>query len=514
MVRIDSQQRLIWIKLIYTYQGDSLVTCLGPPVQFFRYLRRWLYDNFCLDVDELGDCLQHGIQQDSFSCGIVAVNTIAHAVFGKPLWTKQNAAHHRIEWFCLLANYGSEPVVDSAEKVNGGYSAMKPSLSNLLNPAPSFDDSYTHDPTPCPITEDIISSEDDIDSYMPSSPNSGAESDTLQVTPNVVQEPRINPQQPLPKRAFRYDTQPDNSGGSDLDYDSDQERVYKKMKDGTGLSRSAQASRENRESIKARTFVPNPSRMRAWQQKILKKDPNAVFDHNDPRRVRHSHCAQFIRVKEAYDTTRFNAHVATCGQTGRLPKGAGSKSLLAMGWLQSKKEPSNNHIPDTPRPQDALTLAKPPLSLPCPGLTKLDDARILDYLCRTAAVGGGGRSWNLIAKERYTKNFSKLMSKQRKVVLDLQRLEHKWQNDHMHQRVYSANCESHVPSRIHNRSLPCSSCCQVLQLRSFKNVIRKPVPKVQNQIFTNKMWQNPLLGKLYGRHIGLVEIMDVTKVTT
>jgi len=39
------------------------------------------------------------------SCSICAMSTIAHGVFGDPLWQQPNASAHRIKWLLELNNH-------------------------------------------------------------------------------------------------------------------------------------------------------------------------------------------------------------------------------------------------------------------------------------------------------------------------------------------------------------------------------------------------------------------------
>lgn len=46
--------------------------------------------------------IAHGSQNDTYSCGLVTVNTIAHHVLGEPLWTPTTALTYRLKWFSAL----------------------------------------------------------------------------------------------------------------------------------------------------------------------------------------------------------------------------------------------------------------------------------------------------------------------------------------------------------------------------------------------------------------------------
>jgi hypothetical protein len=68
-----------------------------------RNLQRWLHDGVGISCVNNGDCLEHGIQTDWFSCGIIVPNTISHKVFGDNIWIPRRAVGDRIDWFLKLA---------------------------------------------------------------------------------------------------------------------------------------------------------------------------------------------------------------------------------------------------------------------------------------------------------------------------------------------------------------------------------------------------------------------------
>ncbi len=47
--------------------------------------------------------LPHGVQHDTFSCGIFVINTFSHVIFGEQLLSGQEALTDRINWFIKLA---------------------------------------------------------------------------------------------------------------------------------------------------------------------------------------------------------------------------------------------------------------------------------------------------------------------------------------------------------------------------------------------------------------------------
>ena len=66
---------------------------------FMLQLWLWLRVCFNLDPEDGGDCMPHGRQNDTFNCGPVTSNTIAHFIFNEPVWNVEKAVHHRVQWF-------------------------------------------------------------------------------------------------------------------------------------------------------------------------------------------------------------------------------------------------------------------------------------------------------------------------------------------------------------------------------------------------------------------------------
>ena len=89
---------------LIAFIGDPLSPLYGPPSKFVRNLQRWLRDAVGVSCVNNGDCLEHGIQTDWFSCGVILPNTISRNVFGDSVWIPRRAVSDRIEWFLKLVN--------------------------------------------------------------------------------------------------------------------------------------------------------------------------------------------------------------------------------------------------------------------------------------------------------------------------------------------------------------------------------------------------------------------------
>ena len=54
----------------------------------------------------VGNTLKHPHQTDTYGCSICTISTIAHGVFGDPLWRQRDASTNRISWFLKLIKHG------------------------------------------------------------------------------------------------------------------------------------------------------------------------------------------------------------------------------------------------------------------------------------------------------------------------------------------------------------------------------------------------------------------------
>jgi hypothetical protein len=273
--------------------------------------------------------------------------------------------------------------------------------------------------------------------------------------------------------------------------------------DGGGISKSAKASKAKRDSFKAGTLYISAKQLAEWKKEVLKNDPHAEFDPSNIRRVRHSRCGNFFQVKEPLDLTRWRTHCKECTSKDKVGKASNTRSLFSMGWVKRSK----TRIPTAVAGNGPKTLADPQQK-PCPGLSELDDKRIPMYLRRTAAIGGGGRSIHTIASEMFHKIFSKLSKVEKEEVVQEQRHGHQWWNDHQQLKVFSTKCEKTVPNRSPNRPLPCPYCEKVRKSRVFRKILKKPMPLPRNRVFVNKSFRNPVLGEIYGRVLGVEEIVE------
>ena len=355
----------------------------GAPVKFIAALQTWLKHSFGKRFKSFGNSLDHVIQDDTYSCGIITANTIAHAILDRPLCHSIYATEERLRWFIRFASLypvksESGPAIQSEDidmplevhanlpnSVGQAHKAL--SIADLLNPIDSGPSEY-------PATNDYDS-------------DNSFDSDDI---PNVPKPPKLNQDTYAPK--------PDSNGlkrerlessiGSDTEssdgYESstksissdEEKRKTKYIKAGEGTSRSAMASRIRRQRFQEGTLRIEEWRFEDWKKKVLKDDPKATFDPKDRFRPRHSSCGKYVRMKEPCNIGRWNDHIKACREKKSKKPAGGMPTLFQMGWAKGtgkkKKEVSQD---DDLKSESECELEV----VPCPGITGSDDPRVLQY---------------------------------------------------------------------------------------------------------------------------------------
>lgn len=264
-----------------------------------------------------------------------------------------------------------------------------------------------------------------------------------------------------------------------------------------GMSQSAKNSRTNREEVKSGTYVLRPKRFENWKTKILGIETEVQFDENKPQEVFHQPCERWVKVKEPGDTTRFKEHLKTC-KTKPVPvKG----TLMGMGWLKKAKGEGGTKGSVSRKP-----------TMPCRGVTAMDNPLVDQYLNRTGAGGGGAPSIHTISKKRFGMEYRCLTREKKDEVNAVQRAEWVWRNDH-NGRVYATDCVGFTSSRSLAESL-CCKCKALLDLKAFTVAISKRMPSDENMKFNNARYVSSVLLRLYARIHGLRNIIEqpVSKV--
>lgn len=536
------------------FAADSLKATgagAGAPTKFVSNLQLWLKSAFSKKFKSRGNTLPHALQDDSFSCGIITLNTLEHAISNRPLWNAQRAVDERLRWFSRLAETIESRPTELPHDLNNSPTVPTPlaealpdagkrrTLFDLLNPIANPVPSTTPLEKLCDYDSDSTSStktgantlchlEDlpdvDYDNLLADTGSDwqshacSASSSRLSLQDGIstnkidTESGESSPEntahdvsntQGLKRSRSELSSESDYNGDSS---DSEKGRRAKKyIKAGEGTSRSAMHSHKQRAQLFNGTFKVNATRYENWQAKVLNVDPHAKFDKNDCRKAWHSVCGRFKTMKEPYDFTRFKDHVEECSSKKTVGR---AQTLLGMGWATKNRkfmpDVDDKELVDN-EPEDD----KSP-TVPCPGLTEVNDPRIRRYLKRTGTMGGGGRSLAVIAKEKFQRLFSKLRKDtNRKKVVDMQMHEWTWRNDHPNFRIYATGCEKKVDSHDPKPPNPCSPCTNVLRSQAFRTAINKKLPEDEKNFkYTNHRFRNPVVGEIYARSIGVKDLIE------
>src|SRR6266498_679155 len=83
---------------------------MKAPKEIIKKLQWWLKKWFEKEFSDSGDQLEHGLQDDGISCGIVVANTTAHDIFNDKLWMAEHKAVERVQWFMMLSKKHMEDI--------------------------------------------------------------------------------------------------------------------------------------------------------------------------------------------------------------------------------------------------------------------------------------------------------------------------------------------------------------------------------------------------------------------
>lgn len=486
-------------------------------------LQVWLKQAFGKRFKNQGNMLPHGVQNDGYSCPMFTSNTLAHGVLGQPLLSAEKAVEERLLWFIRLASTQNMAVSKAAEvTMNHDKPQHRKGLTitDLLNPIPEQPREYDSDSDISEYSEgqDNADTEGilpDSSSEYPASSlwesksdfnmheNEADEDCNVPTSTSDASETIRTWNHIFHKRARSESSESDSGSSYYSNVNEAEPSARKYVKAGDGGSKSAVASRGLRQQVKSGKFKVDDEKYQRWKKKILEGDADATFDESNIQKVRHSICGTVVRVKEPYDSVRWREHLEKCESKSKGKKAYKTPSLFNMGFTiktSAKKM-------DTADSGEKLQVHE----VPCPGITEADNPKVVRYLKRTGTLGGGARSLPVISKDLFKKLFSKLQKAgNKKKVVDAQMHEWKWRNDHENSRVYSTSCQKKVLDRSadNKRPKPCSDCDAVLRSKPFRNAIRRPIPTDDKFIFINHRFRNTVLARIYGRTVGVKEILE------
>ncbi|KAJ2921648.1 hypothetical protein H1R20_g15444, partial [Candolleomyces eurysporus] len=467
-----------WAALLINTQANKVEVLWGDllnwkqPKKLVEGISIWLKHHLPERQYMFTNALEHAEQNDGISCGVIAMNTIKHYLFGEPLWTNESSNRLRLLEFCDVIDYA--------------FPSQLP---------PTFPDEHMED---APIPETV----------------GALQIATLESTPTMLRKPS------LPIHPFFHQSKPpkrqhDNSSEAAQNKDipsqpSKRQRVAsqssKAIQKASGtISRSAAAKKAANEAIANGTFKKSETRWEKYIAKLKVLDPDFEVnesDVRDMRLVRHSQCGSWITQCGPYDSTKLKEHIVICKVKKPTKPSAQTRTLLAMKAVtMAPAVQSQSH-----------SLSQPQLKeWPCPGLTEKDDSRIPQYLGRSPSYSAGGVSELGLAKKMFdVTSLLELNQEERAVVARQQRTTHRWQLNHEEQSIYAigeAPCEKVVKAASLSEVKPCNGCSGLLKLRPFLTAINRDIPLDENRIHTPHRYQGSAIGQMYAKMQGLTAIV-------
>ena len=473
---IDSKARTIqW--------GDSLGRPM--PVGGEDRLRAWLlfflpHIRF-LPLQNLS-CAR---QTDGYSCGIIAINTLKHNLFGDDPWTSSRREIHRIEEFLDIMEF-SENWKSGVSVSSSLYTLTKHSQNKQLSMA-----------TLANVTSPLASSLP-VSSLLPViAPNS--DHPNTEVLSSSFTGVRVPAKQATKAKRPRT-----------LAFPSPKDSPCKRAKpnESVGMSKQAVWKRRIMDQIDDGVWVPDAKKWAEYNSKLAVIDRHFEVSE-DPRlarQVKHSRCGAWIIMSLPYDIGRFKVHVKNC----KYSKASGGMKTLDSYGVHVR--PVNMLAPPPPIPSTSPSPS--PTNLPCLGITEKDDPRISQYIRRTPVHSAGGDNIHDIAKELFADEFKNLSQEQKDIVRQKQLQTHSWSNDHIRKSVHAIGkipCSGKACMAKDGSLAPCDQCLALLTLRAFRNAISRKCCENQNRGFTPHIYQSPDVGKIYS--LGLYELLDGVRIT-
>ncbi|KDR66292.1 hypothetical protein GALMADRAFT_283972, partial [Galerina marginata CBS 339.88] len=493
LLEVDIQERT------FAY-ADSLTSHATPPQSTLNVLEWWINQVSpsssrqpkSFRLIEASFAMAH--QQDSFSCGIVVLSTLATILLNYNPWTPETYSAERMEWFLRLSEYLAD-TEDSGDAANDiGYSHTAPKLSNTILPEAEPDlESNDMDLDYVDIIDD-----DNLPDSCPVPSNNASD-------PASLMAPGHTSLSTLPASLTS-----DSGKDEDSDSDSLEGRRNKRRKVGlssgakVGTSWAFQKATKSRQ-INDPTFKLSDTKLLAFRNKVRVDDPFAEFKKGNPCAVRCSSCRAWLEMRVLYDLLHWKNHRKTKKCQQAQAQGGHTKSLFHHGFL-SKVGPSSTVL------SSPITMPCPARGGPCPGLTRESDSRIDRYLFRSSATGGGAPSRSSIACQLFDDDsllWSDLSDRQQRLVKRREQFLHKWINSRAVGAVFSTRCEQTVYCLREGEYLPCDNCVALHRLHTFQVQLTRTMPDDKNMRYVPKGHRNTELGEIYLKYKGVKELLEL-----
>ncbi|KAI0825548.1 hypothetical protein BC629DRAFT_1586451 [Irpex lacteus] len=461
-----------------------------------KNLSIWLVNEFGTEFKVLGNILPCGRQQDAVSCGVCAVNALAHNLFGDtdPLFVHANRRLIRVEYFILLAReqiayqteHTSQPRIDTADKADDSdleiiddpttveetptsdhdsMPAFSPPTSPSLPPTRPLTPvlSELDEPVPMDVEDaDGAGLAITVDSEQASVPVSATQNAFDFLLGNTAEGVKHDTSLQSLEGSSQVGLRPGTTKRT-----SKPTAVRRLTAPPTGTSRSARHSQKVKEAVKSGTYQPpSQTRIDSFEEKLRKLDPNAEPRYRDDWSQVDVWCPKCQELwplppGELFKFTVFEKHYKQCsgkskGTRGRstaqpttASKGAHTLDFFAaqQGWIRRKvTQPSSDTKPTTAvTPSPIRPRSHSPeiqyRSVPCTGVTAIVDSHITQYVSRATDGSGGARAKAKIAEEIFGITYSALDSDEKRREVDrLHKHEKTWHLDRTLSAVFSSQC--------------------------------------------------------------------------
>ncbi|KAJ7163961.1 hypothetical protein C8R43DRAFT_946774 [Mycena crocata] len=477
---------------------------------FFDAMQLWLREHLSTEF-VVTDDLPCAFQTDGHNCGIIAVNAVAHATLGEPLWTPETATTFVDPPDCFANLLEVHPDFHDpflpATRIEGPETVMRGEEATIL-------ESSIEAPVAARGMKRKAESEDDSDGRKrkvvkaESSESVAARNSHPFLAPKSISCADQSFQNPQAMSRGK--------SGVKIPAASSVKRPKKTasrastVTDPSGSSQSATSARELNAQVRAGTFCPSARKTKNFRQTICETfDDDAEFEINS-KEVKCSTCNTWVKMKCPYDTYRFKEH-SEKGCEPPLPPPAPSAQPKKNGTLDAFKF--------VPRPTQAMTKSKkliPPSVVfrPCPGLTVAYNSQIGTYLNRTCSSGGGARAPGHYSLELFKREFAVLTDDEKQQVYSAQYHDRTWRNDvspgiMASFAIGTTQCLKSIqgPAQA-DAPAPCDSCRLLFTSKSYQATIKKPAPDQANLRYVPHRDRNAHAGELYARYGGLEALVS------
>ncbi|KAL1674975.1 hypothetical protein EV122DRAFT_281529 [Schizophyllum commune] len=387
--------------------GDSLVG-YPAPTEALKEVKSWAENQFG-GTYTIHDTLPHGTQDDECSCGLAAVNTVAHNVLGESPWCSADSVLARVEWFNRICTAyhamakgrapqktdGSVPTIEHEARgvdVDAGRSVSgRMSIAVLLNPEDQAEAGRTEAADGVEEDEEREVDEDGgqdqdavIDGITPLETGGPADSSLTTALVSPVLLETSAPSTPINTIFLPHSKRPRDdaptlakptkkSRRTEPSPPRKANREIVESSSNVGISKSARRQKEGRAQARDGRLPDKPHLTAKFKKKLAdailsavsqgasepSKDPYACFEIIDMCTVRHVKCGSEVKLSAPRELKYWEKHV-------NKPCDGPKKSSVAA-QSSGMRRIHNYFLPGPPlAPSSKAAIPSAPLSAPAP----------------------------------------------------------------------------------------------------------------------------------------------------